>query len=54
MGGCLLKNNGSTIIESILFFIIVIFIVQYSCILVHSLNHLEINNYDKKYEEAYK
>ena len=54
MGGVQLKNNGNTIIESILFFMIVIMIVQYSCILLNNLKNLEIYHYDQKYEEAYK
>ena len=49
-----MKSNGNTIIESILFFSIVVLIVQYSCILVNNLNHLNIDNHDNKYEEAYK
>lgn len=51
-----MTNKGFTLIESLLFFSLVLFIISYSCNLIQSLNHLENiqKNYDHYYEEAYK
>lgn len=50
-----MKNKGFTLIESLLFFCLVIMIVQYLCLMFQSLDHLNDvqKDYDKYYEEAY-
>lgn len=50
-----MKNKGFTLIESLLFFSLVLLIVQYLCLMFSSMEHLENiqKDYDKYYEEAY-
>lgn len=50
-----MNKKGFTLIESLLFFSLVLLIVQYLCLMFDSLNHLKEvqKNHDKYYEEAY-
>lgn len=51
-----MNNKGFTLIESLLFFLIITLSVQYVSELMNGFKHLEtkIERIDEKYEEAYK
>lgn len=51
-----MKNRGFTLLDSLLFFGVVLLIINYLCLMSLSLSKLNDvqKDYDKYYEEAYK
>lgn len=55
LDGFLMNRKGFTCIESLLFFVVVLIIVNYVLVLSNSLLHLQSIEYnlDQQYEKAY-